>query len=136
MESSSSFFALHSSYSRSLQFLVLRSFAAGVVFCFLGAKSASGFVGCDGSRDVKPETMSLFFPLFRLTASVFVAIFVFSGLVSGVVSVSSAPGRRRSLSDATVLGFGDDSRSGVDSFPLFSLDDVELVETLGADARV
>ena len=135
MESSSSFFALHSSYSRSLQFLVLRSFAAGVVSCFLGAKSASGFVGCDGSRDVKPETMSLSFPLFRLTASVFVAIY-FSGLVSGVVSVSSAPGRRRSLSGATALGSGDDFRSGVDSFSLFSLDDVELVETVGADARV
>ena len=84
---------------------------------------------------MKPETMSLSFPLFRLTASVFVAIY-FSGLVSGVVSVSSAPGRRRSLSGATALGSGDDFRSGVDSFSLFSLDDVELVETVGADARV
>ena len=62
--------------------------------------------------------------------------FVFSGLVSGVVSVSSAPDRRRFLSYATVLGLGDDSRSGVDSFFLFSLDDVEVVEALGADARV
>ena len=40
------------------------------------------------------------------------------------------------LSYATVLGLGDDSRSGVDSFFLFSLDDVEIVEALGADARV
>ena len=136
MESSSSFFALHSSYSRSLQFFGSPVLRCRRRFLLPRRQSASGFVGCDGSRGVNPETMSLSFPLFRLTASVFVAIFVFSGLVSGVVSVSSAPDRRRFLSDATVLGLGDDSRSGVDSFFLFSLDDVEVVEALGADARV